>query len=227
MVKTNRIDTLLTIFAWALLAACSATAPPPPTAPPPEPLAEPYPHSHVWTRGPEAVIRRTDGTGVNVPLSFTRLEVLDLDSIGLRVSCALCDGEPAGYIDPRRVIANVLPPEVAAWGSLEEFALSVREAASRRDMEALRPVMAADFTHSFIGIQTADGAFAVWQAEQFANLDEVPGLLDRGLSTRDGRIWAGPPEFVERVGFRGLRLGFRQRADRRWEWLYLVRGIVD
>jgi hypothetical protein len=181
----------------------------------------------VWTREPETVIRRADGTGVSLPYIFTRLEVVELDSVGLLVRCGACFGAPEGYVEVGAIGYEEIPPEVAAWGTLDEFALAVRNAAERRELDRLRPVMAPDFTHSFVGIQSPEGAFASWAAEQYTSLAAVPRLLDQGLSTRDGRIWSAPPEFAHRGDFRGLRVGFRQRVDGRWEWLYLIRGVTE
>lgn len=86
--------------------------------------------------------------------------------------------------------------------------------------------MARDFFFSFVGSQTPEAAIAVWQSEDFASLDQVPALLAEGLGTIDGKIWAAPREYVESLGYQGLRLGFRKKADGSWEWLYLIRGVT-
>jgi hypothetical protein len=212
-----------------VLALSGCSAPPPPVAmPAPEVAPIPaFPADLVWTREPETVVRRPDGSGVSLPYIFTRLEVVGVDSVGLVVRCATCFGAPEGYVEKEAILHEELPPEVAAWGSLDEFALAVRGAAQRGELDRLRPIMAPDFSHSFVGIQTPEGAFSSWESEQFSSLAAVPDLLDRGLATRDGRIWSAPPDFVERWEFRGLRLGFRQRVDGRWEWLYLIRSVTE
>lgn len=156
---------------------------------------------------------------------FTRLEVLGRDSLGLRVRCVVCEEVTEGYVDEEALVYQAFPPEVAAWGSLSEFALSIREAAASRDLEALMAVMAPDFSFSFVGVQAPGSALDVWASEDYRTLDLVPELLDRGLTTTSGRIWSAPPEFTTMLHYRGLRLGFRQRPDGRWEWLYLIQGI--
>jgi hypothetical protein len=86
--------------------------------------------------------------------------------------------------------------------------------------------MPSDFTFSFVGIQSPEAAFEAWRFEDFATLESIPALLDQGLSTSDEVFWSAPPAFLGAVPYRGLRLGFRERTDSRWEWLYLVRGIT-
>jgi hypothetical protein len=85
--------------------------------------------------------------------------------------------------------------------------------------------MSPEFSFSFIGVQTQDAALTAWRSDGFRALDEVPDLLDRGVTTLDGRIWSAPPEFLEDLSYGGPRLGFQQRADGRWEWLYLIRDL--
>jgi len=185
------------------------------------------PDSVAWTAAPGMVIT-SDSTGREVPLDlFTRLEVLGRDSLGVRVACRVCGPAIEGRVLEGGLVADVLLPEVAAWGTLPEFLLAVRTAAANRDFVHLRPVMVADFTYAFIGIQTSEEAFAFWSAEDFWSLDELPGLLDRGVRTTDGRIWSAPPAFVSDRSYRGARAGFRRRADGRWEWVYLIRDTTD
>ncbi len=186
--------------------------------------------SLVWTVRPETPIYDDVGGAYAVPHVFTRLEVIGRDSVGLKVVCSLCPERREGYIDEGDYIregTDYVPPEVAMWGTLPELALSIRTAALQHDLDALRPVMAPDFTFSFVGIQTPETAFDTWRFEDFSSLDQLPGLLDRGLATRDSVIWSAPPAFVEEVTYRGLRTGFRRSEGGRWEWLYLIRGIAD
>ena len=204
------------------LSACgwlSPSAAPEPTRPaePPTPPTRP-----VWSA--RADLRVGDSI---VARPFTRLEVLAADTLGLRVRCGVCAGAPEGIVAETEVLVRPLPPEVAAWGTLAEFAFSIREAAARRDLDALQPAMVDDFSYSFVGVQSPEVALEVWRSEDFATLDQIPALLDLGLSTTDGRIWSAPPAFTDGFGYRGLRVGFRQRSDGRWEWVYAIRGIVD
>src|SRR5690606_36561942 len=114
--------------------------------------------------------------------------VVGRDPTGLLVQCRHCEGMPIGYVADEDVVYDPLPPEVAAWGSLADFALAIREAAANRDLDALRTVMAFDFSSSLVGPQHPDAAFAVWRNEQFASLDRVPSLLAQGLAPLDDGI---------------------------------------
>lgn len=217
-------ERILSIALSVLLWGC-APPPPPPAPPPPPPPPEPYvfPHSVVWTAEPGVEIA-TAGGAVSVPLPFTRLAVEGGDSLHLRVRCASCPGEPAGRVGIEEVVYAPGAPAEAAGEGLARFALAVREAARGHDLRGLAPVMAPDFTFSFVGTQGADRALAAWEAELFQTLDEVPALLDQGLVTRDSLLWVAPPEHLEQLEYRGLRLGFRRHPEGRWEWVFLVRS---
>ncbi len=187
----------------------------------------PFLHTVAWSAVPNLRLVGYGGVDLWIPTLFTRLEVEGNDSLGVRVWCAVCEPMIAGYATERDLVADVLPPEVSAWGTFPEFLLAIRDAAARHDLEALRPVMTPDFTSSFFGIQNPDAAFATWRADDFWSLDELPALLDQGVATRDSLLWSTPPAFVADMDYQGLRSGFRRRADGRWEWLYLVRSIAD
>jgi len=206
-----------------LLVAGCAHRPASPPSPAEVVTVEVFPHALGWTGSSGAQLRTAEGEPLPSPRPFTRVEVIGIDSVGLRVRCEGCGGVEA-YADPERLLFEPLSPRDATEGTLEEFALAIRDAAARRSLESLRPVMSPEFSHGFIGTQTPESAFATWIAEDFATLDAVPALLDGGLASRDGRIWSAPPEFVEQLGFRGLRIGFRQ-VEGRWEWIYLIRGV--
>jgi hypothetical protein len=154
------------------------------------------------------------------------LDAIGRDSVGLIVRCGICAGEPVGYVGFDDIVYEVLPPDVAAWSTLADFALSIRDAAAARDLDALRAVMAFDFTSSLVGVQNPDAAFAMWRGEEFESLDRVPSIMSQGLASMDELIWSAPLAFVYDVNYRGLRLGFKRRADGRWEWVYLIRGIL-
>lgn len=202
-------------------AACHAAPPaPPPPAPNPAPVA-PAPDT-VWTAAP-GVVLRVDADSVVVSLPLTRLEVLASDSAGLRVRCAICADTRAGVVDTAAVIHRPALPETAAAGTLAEFALAVRHAAARRDLEALRSVMAPDFSFSMIGGHGRDNALEHWRWEDFRTLDRVPALLDSGLSPLHD-FWVAPLEYASVLQFTGLRLGFRRTPAGRWEWVFLMRG---
>jgi hypothetical protein len=231
---TNRSDDLmklkglLNVSLFALAFGACAPAMAPPAALEPGPIVEPFPHEAVWSSRVDLPLIFHDGSAIPLPHLFTPLAVIRRDSVGLQVRCERCGDGWEGWVDEGGVVFDEgLPPEVAAWSSLAHFAISIREAAIRRDLEALRPVMASDFSFSLIGIQSPESALAVWRGEQFATLDRLPALLDEGIATRDHRFWSAPPAFVEQIGYRGLRAGFRQRVDGRWEWLYLIAGILE
>ncbi|MQA92750.1 MAG: hypothetical protein GEU90_21435 [Gemmatimonas sp.] len=217
---------LAIVLCLPLMAGCGAPPPPPPPPPPPAPVIGAFASPVVWTA--EAGVRLDVGDDMPLVLErpFIPLITVGRDDLGLLVQCDSCEGEPIGYVDEGSVVYEPLPPEVAAWGSLAEFALSVREAAASRDLDALRTVMAFDFTSSLLGPQHPDAAFAVWRDESFASLDGVPSLLADGLAPLDDGIWSAPLAFIEDFDYRGLRLGFRRSRDGRWEWLYLMRGTT-
>lgn len=179
-----------------------------------------------WIASPSASIRGADGSEAPLDL-FTRIELQGSDSSGVRVVCAVCTPRLEGSLLEDDLVTQAPPPEIAAWGTLPEFLLSIRTAAADRDLSLLRPVMVSDFTYAFVGIQTPDDAFAFWRSESFRSLDELAGLLDRGVQTTDGRIWSAPAAFVSNAAYRGPRAGFRRRPDGRWEWVYLIRNIRE
>ena len=218
----RRIAVLLSTV--LLAAGCTARRPAPAPAAP-EPEAPPVPafaHDTVWTADVQTVLRTTDGRTLT-PAPFTRLDVLGTDSLGVRVRCAGCAEPVEAYVDTLQVIHQVRAPAEAAGGTLAEFALAVRAATQRRDVEALLPVMAVGFTYSLTRPMSRVDAIAEWRREDLALLGRVPALLDRGLATRDGRTWTAPPDFVTDRAYRGPRTGF-QRVDGRWQWMFFVPG---
>lgn len=209
------------IWTLLLLGGCAPPPPPPPAEPPQVP--SPFVPAEAWTARPGVPLRAGNGLSwISHPL--TRLEVLGPDSLGLAVRCATCPGAPAGTVARDDLLFSPLSPELAARASLAEFALAVRHAAARHDLDALRLVMVPGFSFSFVGPQGREDALRTWEWTRFQQLDSVPALLDRGLATRDSVLWAAPPEHFERLGYRGMRLGFRPGADGRWEWIFLIRG---
>lgn len=210
---------------FVLFAACGGPPPPPPPAPPAEPVVEevpPFPHPYVWTPQASMQIRTESGWDV-VPHLFSRLEVLGTDSLGLRVRCSFCTEPVQGWVSREEVIYEPATPHLAAHGELAEFLLALRDAVVQLEVERLRPVMARDFMPAFAGPEGPEEALARWQWEQYRALDHLPRLLDRGVASRDGRLWVAPPEFLLDPEYQGIRAGFRRSGDR-WEWLFLVGG---
>jgi hypothetical protein len=213
----------------AALAGCTA-GPPLPSANPatlaPEAgPAEPLPFEAAWTGREGIAFLRGPGESTLVLRPFTRLRVLGREAGGWRVRCEVCIEPIEGILGDDDIVHTPLPPEVAAWGSLAEFALSIRAAAEAEQLELLLPVMIEDFTQSLIGPQTPAMALEVWRSENLTTLSQLPGLLDQGLSTRDTLLWTAPPAYTESFYYRGPRAGFRKRADGRWEWLFLIAGL--
>ena len=120
-----------------------------------------------------------------------------------------------------------LPQDPAAAARLElaDFALAVRDAANRRDVEALRGVMSRDFVHTLGPVELGVlETLAQWAREDYRQLDRLPFLLDRGIAAVPGTlVWAAPPEFAYQAGYGDLRAGFRRGADG-WEFVFLVRS---
>jgi hypothetical protein len=213
--------------ALALLAVAACTPPPrvvaPAPAPPPAPPAEPpFTAPEVWAAEPGLVLRGDSGS-VTLPYAFMRMAVLRVDSAELVVRCMACRGFPAGRVAKLAVVHQVRTPLEARQLGLADFALAVREAARRKDVEAIRRVMARDFVYS---LELGEGVLetvAAWQGRRASDLERLPGLLDRGIvSTGGGGVWAAPPEFVTQRGYPDLRAGFRRGADG-WEFIFLVR----
>ena len=215
------------IVALTAAAACGgrraapAPAPLPPPAPPPGP--PPFTATEVWTREPGVPLVSETAT-VPVPHTSMRLEVLRVDSARLLVRCPVCLGQPTGWVERARVVHEPLAPVDAARLELADFVLAVREAARRRDVAALRPVMSRDFVHSLEAGEGVLEALATWQRRYNADLDRLPALLDRGVVNVPGtQVWAAPPEYAAQLGYLDLRSGFRRGANG-WEWIFLVRS---
>ncbi len=203
-------------------AACAPRPAPRPPAPPPPPAAPPFPHATVWTRGEGTPVRVDSARTAAIPRLFTRLEVLGSDSAALRVRCVVCAPQVEGWVEKRSVVYETLAPDAAAQGELAGFLLAVRAAAARHDVAALRPVLSRSFTSSLE--PTGEGIIETlhrWEQERYRSLDRLPALLDAGVASRDGRIWAAPQAYLATPGYPGLRAGFR-RGGTRWEWVFLV-----
>lgn len=222
----RRTTNLRLLPALAVAAASGCALPwlsPPPPPPPPPPPAYDFPHDMVWTAHPRIELAQDSARAV-VPRVFTALTVLGADSMLIRVRCDICPGAPVGEVRHRDVVYAPKPPASAAHGSLAEFAIALRDAAFRADLDALAPLMASDFTFALVGPQGADRARAAWAAEGFQLLRHIPALLDQGLASADGAIWVAPPLFADRLDYQGLRLGLRRSPHGTWEWIFLVRG---
>ncbi|MBV9111052.1 MAG: hypothetical protein JO306_16725 [Gemmatimonadetes bacterium] len=223
-----RVAALALTFAGVLAAACTpqpriASAPVP--APPSAPATPPFTATEVWTAQP-GVVLRGDSAATTLPWAFMRLAVVRVDSTELVVRCMVCRGFPVGRVPRDRIVYEVRSPVEAARLELGDFALAVRDAARRRDIEALRRVMSRDFTYSLEFPGGMLEAVAAWQGARARDLERLPGLLDRGVvSTGGGGIWAAPPEFVNQRGYQDLRAGFR-RGPNGWEFAFLVRPEV-
>lgn len=208
-----------------LLAGCLRAAPPPPPAAPPAPPPPPPPPEVVWTERADVEVR-ADSVTFTLPRPFTRLDVVERDSLGhLLVTCPLCATEVAGTVLLEDVLFEPRSPAESAVGSLADFALAIRDAAAWRRVESLPPVMASDFTFGFSAQRDRGVTITAWEWENFRNLDQVPRLLDAGLVRIDDDFWVAPADYAERPGYQGLRLGFKRNPTTgRWEWLFLVRG---
>lgn len=222
----TRLTRTIVALTLATVTGCAPPPPPPPAPPPPAPPPPPpfvFHHEDVWTARP-GVVLATDSARLVLPRPLTRLRVVQADSPSLLVRCAACADSATGRVALSDVVYEVVFPQEAERGSLAEFALAVRAAAAQRDVGALRPVMAPGFSFAFVGQQGPDEARAAWNAEGYRSLARVPELLDRGLATRDSALWVAPPEHLESLGYRGLRLGFRQDPSGAWRWVFLIRG---
>jgi hypothetical protein len=214
--------------ALLLATACGAPRPRPVAAPPPPPVAPDAPLTEVWTRGAGVVLAPDSaGAPVTVPYAAMRLFVLRADSARLLVRCEHCPPPAVGWVERARVVERPRTPALAAnEADLAEFAVAVREAARRRDVEALRVVMDPLFVHDLDGRDGIIQAVGDWQAEGFRRLDRVPALVDRGLTPMPHTaVWASPPAYASLDGFQDLRTGF-QRVNGRWRWIFLVRGSI-
>jgi hypothetical protein len=207
-----------------LLVVSACGAPPPAVLAPASPPTFEFDFPSVWTARPGVLIQMDSLAGVSVPRPFSRLDVLDADSSGVLVRCVTCSQVVEGRTGWDAIVFEPGEPAAASHGLLAEFALAVRRGAENRDTEALRRIMSRDFTYSLTGPQGREAALVVWEAEGFSSLDQVPRLLDGGLVSRDGTLWAAPAAHLEELGYRGYRLGFRVTPDGRWEWVFLMRS---
>lgn len=219
----------------ALVAACggprrpAGVAPiqlpePPPvidTVPPPPPPIQA--NQSVWTRDANMLLRG-ETSGVRMPYIFMRLEVLRADTTELRVRCVHCPGAPEGWISRESVVHYPRPATRTRRMELADFVLTVRDAASRQDVAALRAAMSGEFVHTLGPLEMGLlETFAAWEREGYRTLDRLPFILDRGVATVPGTpIWAAPPEYAGALGYQDVRAGFRRGADG-WEWIFLVR----
>lgn len=222
MTERFSLHALLPVLLFALV-ACGAR---PAAVREPEPeVVEPpaFSYAFAWTARADVSVFSDTGEIV-VRNTFTRLNVLGVDTLGVRVRCLYCIPALEGTAAREDLVYEALPPDSAARLGLAEFALAVREAASQRDQDALSRVMSRDFTFSLDGGGGPLDAFNRWRFQGFRALDNLPPLLDRGLVTRDSTIWSAPPAFVTDVYYQGLRAGFRRGTQDRWEWIYLVGG---
>ncbi len=223
-------------FALPLLALAACTAAPaarpaagPAPKPPPAAASAPPPAAvgaSVWNRDPGALLRG-DEDATPLPFLFLRLEVLEATDAELRVRCVHCLGAPSGWIARERVVHHARPPSEAAPLYLADFLLAVRDAAIRRDVEALRGVMSREFSHQLGPVEPGIlETLAAWEREDFRALDRLPFLLDRGVAAVEGTpVWAAPPEHAASLRYADLRAGFR-RGPEGWEWLFLVRDGI-
>lgn len=214
----------LFLLSIMVLGGCAPSAPSP-AAPIHEPVIHPVDFAAAWTARDGVTLLQGEGDGTYFLRPFTRLTVIGGERGGLRVRCESCPWPVEAILASRDLIYTSLPPEIAAWGTLAEFAHAIRTAAESHDLDLLRPVMNPDFSFSLVGPQTPTAAFEVWRSEGFVSLDELPDLLDQGLATRDSVIWSAPPAYTADLYYRGSRIGFRRRADGRWEWLFLMAGL--
>jgi hypothetical protein len=200
-------------------------APVPTPAPPPAPAEPPFTATEVWTAQP-GVVLRGDSSSTTLPWAFMKLAVVRVDSTELVVRCMVCRGFPMGRVARERVVHEIRPLADARKLELSDFALAVRDAARRRDLEALRRVMSRDFVYSLDDSEGVLEAVAAWQGRRAGDIERLPALLDRGIvSTGGGGIWAAPPEFVNQRGYADLRAGFRRGRDG-WEFIFLVRPEI-
>ncbi|HET7275998.1 MAG TPA: hypothetical protein VFI91_12590 [Longimicrobiaceae bacterium] len=222
MISVRRFSEVLLL---AMLAACAPEPPPPPPTPPapvPEPIVvPPFPFAAVWTARTDVVLSSEGDTSI-VPRTFTRLEVVGRDTVGLLVRCEVCTPPATGYVALADIVYDPTTPALAAEEGIAEFALAIREAALRRDLAALRPVIAEDFTYSLTGGEGPESALISWEMERYRSIDYLPRLLDQGLATRDSTLWVAPPEFLQDLTYTGRRAGFKRSPEGRWEWVFLV-----
>lgn len=222
----QRRPALLALLVLAAAACGGPPAPRPLPAPPPQPRPEAVPRD-VWTREPGVRLAGDSATapGTTLPYAAMRLEVIRADSARFLVRCSVCPRPATGWVARESVLSAAATPALAAAGTLAEFALAVRAAASRRDVQALRAVMSPRFVHDPDGRDGTVEALGDWQAERYRRLDRLPFLLDRGLATvEDTDVWAAPPDYATLPGYQDLRAGFRRTRAGRWEWVFYVQG---
>lgn len=217
---------MVTAGALLLGAGCrTVPPPPPPPAPPPEPVVEPvsYPYPDTaWTALPRVVLSDSSGSWAIEGL-LTKLIVVGGDSASLRARCAICDDTVYRWVSREEVIYEVPPVDSTTTGSIAEFAFAVRQAAVTRNMEAIWPLLAPDFTFGALSTSGKDRAVMAWMSDNFSTLDVVPGMLDAGL-TEMGTWWVAPAAYARAFDYRGPRIGFTRTREGRWEWAFFVEG---
>lgn len=225
----QRARTGLSLLILSTLAACAS--PPAPATPPapPEPARVAPPAPIVWTARPGVELSTESGV-VRLPHAMMRLEALSSDSLGIQVRCVVCAEPLEGVVAREAVIYEPARPIDATRGSVAEFALAIRAAAERRDVEALREVMSPDFSFTFGGAEGRLEALGAWEREGYRSLERLPALLDRGVvnrwegqPARPDELWVAPPEYLSQPEYLDLRAGFRRVAGE-WRWVFFIGG---
>jgi len=114
--------------------------------------------------------------------------------------------------------------DVTAFGPIAPDAAkrigAVKQAISRRDIDALRPQLATDVTWSLGGAPGVEDALAMWQADP-AILEAMTTVIDAGCRGDEAAVVC-PPAASETPGYTGWRLTVTRRDDG-----WLVTGFVQ
>jgi hypothetical protein len=132
------------------------------------------------------------------------------------------EDEVAAPVEPEAPLEDL-----AGFGPIPEDAAeavrAVRRAAAKRDVAALRTLIADDITWSFGAAPGADGAIAMWQADG-TQLEAMVKVLDGGCRLDEaGAQVTCPPAYTESPGYLGHRAGFEKRGQA-WKLTFFVSG---
>lgn len=126
---------------------------------------------------------------------------------------------------------NTAPPDAAvaidlgAFGAIPPPAAQrlgeLRQVITKRDYEALRPLLAVDVTWSLGSAPGVDGALAMWQADPTI-LEGMAAAIDAGCRGDDHQVVC-PPAAAETPGYTGWRLALEAR-DGAWVVTTFVQG---
>ena len=103
----------------------------------------------------------------------------------------------------------------------QAFVGRLRKAVANRDVEALKPMMTADFGYKLDPPMAGPGVFQYWEQENL--WPELDGILSERF-VKKGVFMVAPPQFADpSLNYDGYRIGIT-RVRGSWKFAYFVNG---